>query len=83
MSWLARQPLVASIITGATRPDQLDANIKATAWALTADELAEIHQDHEVGRRRRSVIRVKGPLAALPPTTAGLAKPWPASSRPA
>ena len=42
MSWLARQPLVASIITGATRPDQLDANIKATAWALTSDELAEI-----------------------------------------
>jgi aryl-alcohol dehydrogenase-like predicted oxidoreductase len=42
MSWLARQPLVASIITGATKPDQLDANIKATAWTLTADELAEV-----------------------------------------
>jgi aryl-alcohol dehydrogenase-like predicted oxidoreductase len=42
MSWLARQPLVASIITGATKPDQLDANIKATAWALSAYELAEI-----------------------------------------
>ena len=42
MSWLARQPLVASIITGATKPDQLDANIKATAWPLTTAELAEI-----------------------------------------
>ena len=35
MSWLARRPMVASIIAGATRPEQLDANVKATDWALT------------------------------------------------
>jgi aryl-alcohol dehydrogenase-like predicted oxidoreductase len=42
MSWLAQHKLVASIIAGATRPDQLDANVKAVGWKLTADELAEV-----------------------------------------
>jgi aryl-alcohol dehydrogenase-like predicted oxidoreductase len=42
MSWLAQQPQVGSIIAGATKPEQLEANVKATGWKLTADELAEI-----------------------------------------
>jgi aryl-alcohol dehydrogenase-like predicted oxidoreductase len=42
MSWLAGRPLVASIITGATRPEQLDANVKAVGWKLTAEEMAEV-----------------------------------------
>jgi aryl-alcohol dehydrogenase-like predicted oxidoreductase len=42
MSWLAGRPGVASIITGATKPEQLQANVKTTGWKLTADELAEI-----------------------------------------
>jgi aryl-alcohol dehydrogenase-like predicted oxidoreductase len=42
MSWLAARPLVASIITGATRPEQLDANVKAVGWKLTAAEMAEV-----------------------------------------
>jgi aryl-alcohol dehydrogenase-like predicted oxidoreductase len=42
MSWLAGRPLVASIITGATRPDQLDANVKAVGWKLTPAEMAEV-----------------------------------------
>lgn len=41
-SWLAAQPVVASVIAGATRPEQLEANIKAADWALSPDELAEI-----------------------------------------
>jgi aryl-alcohol dehydrogenase-like predicted oxidoreductase len=41
-SWLAAQPLVACVIAGATRPEQLEANVKAADWALTADELAEV-----------------------------------------
>ena len=41
-SWLAAQPTVASVIAGATRPEQLDANLKAVDWALTPDELAQV-----------------------------------------
>ena len=42
MSWLAAQPLVDSIIAGATTPEQVQANVKAVNWRLTAEELAEI-----------------------------------------
>ncbi|MBN9011396.1 MAG: aldo/keto reductase, partial [Rhizobiales bacterium] len=42
MSWLAGRPSVASIIAGATKPHQLEANAKSTDWKLTAAELAEI-----------------------------------------
>jgi aryl-alcohol dehydrogenase-like predicted oxidoreductase len=41
-SWLAAQPVVSSVIAGATRPEQIAANVKAADWALTADDLAEI-----------------------------------------
>lgn len=41
-SWLAAQPVVSSVIAGATKPEQIAANVKAADWALTADELAEI-----------------------------------------
>ena len=41
-SWLAAQPIVACVIAGATRPEQLEANVKATDWALSTDELREI-----------------------------------------
>jgi aryl-alcohol dehydrogenase-like predicted oxidoreductase len=41
-SWLAARPTVASIIAGATRPEQIDANVKATGWTLTPEDLAEI-----------------------------------------
>jgi aryl-alcohol dehydrogenase-like predicted oxidoreductase len=42
MSWLAARPTVSSIIAGATRPEQIEANVKATFWKLTAEELSEI-----------------------------------------
>lgn len=41
-SWLAAQSVVSSVIAGATKPEQIAANVKAADWALTADELAEI-----------------------------------------
>ena len=41
-SWLARRPHIASIIAGATRPEQLEANAEATGWALTDAEMAEV-----------------------------------------
>jgi aryl-alcohol dehydrogenase-like predicted oxidoreductase len=41
-SWLAARPTVASVIAGATTPDQVEQNIKAIAWKLTSEELAEV-----------------------------------------
>lgn len=41
-SWLASRPAVASVIAGATKPEQIRANVAAAGWALTADDLAEI-----------------------------------------
>ncbi|HLI11222.1 MAG TPA: aldo/keto reductase [Alphaproteobacteria bacterium] len=41
-SWLAARPGVASVIAGATKPEQLAQNVKAVGWALTAEEMAEV-----------------------------------------
>jgi aryl-alcohol dehydrogenase-like predicted oxidoreductase len=41
-SWLLANPPVSSVIAGATRPEQLDANVKAGRWQLTSEELSEI-----------------------------------------
>jgi aryl-alcohol dehydrogenase-like predicted oxidoreductase len=41
-SWLAAHPVVASVIAGATRPDQIAANVSAADWALDGEDLAEI-----------------------------------------
>jgi len=41
-SWLAARPTVGSIIAGATRPEQIEANVKAADWALSAEDMAEI-----------------------------------------
>jgi aryl-alcohol dehydrogenase-like predicted oxidoreductase len=42
MSWLSAQPQIDSIIAGATKPEQLEVNVKAARWKQTADDLAEI-----------------------------------------
>jgi aryl-alcohol dehydrogenase-like predicted oxidoreductase len=41
-SWLLAQSPVASVIAGATKPEQLEQNVLAGRWQLTAEELAEI-----------------------------------------
>jgi aryl-alcohol dehydrogenase-like predicted oxidoreductase len=41
-SWLLARPPVASVIAGATKPEQLEANVKAADWTLTPEDLAEI-----------------------------------------
>ena len=41
-SWLAARPQVSSVIAGATRVEQVEENVKAIAWTLSADELAEV-----------------------------------------
>jgi aryl-alcohol dehydrogenase-like predicted oxidoreductase len=41
-SWLLAQPCLSSVIAGATRPEQIEANVKAAGWKLSAEELAQI-----------------------------------------
>jgi aryl-alcohol dehydrogenase-like predicted oxidoreductase len=41
-SWLAAQPTVASVIAGATTPDQVKSNAAAVNWNLTEKDLREI-----------------------------------------
>jgi aryl-alcohol dehydrogenase-like predicted oxidoreductase len=41
-SWLAARPQVASVIAGATRVEQVEQNVKAIDWKLSAEEIAEI-----------------------------------------
>lgn len=41
-SWLAARPTVASIIAGATKPEQIEGNVKAVSWELSAEEMKEI-----------------------------------------
>lgn len=41
-SWLAARPQVSSVIAGATRVEQIEQNVKAAEWKLTAEEMAEI-----------------------------------------
>src|SRR6202790_4513037 len=41
MSWLASRPFVASIIAGATSPQQVEQNVAAVGWALSPADLAE------------------------------------------
>jgi aryl-alcohol dehydrogenase-like predicted oxidoreductase len=41
-SWLAARPQVASVIAGATRVEQVEQNVKAIAWNLSVEELAQI-----------------------------------------
>ena len=41
-SWLLARPAVASVIAGATKPEQIEKNAKAAGWELSAEELAEV-----------------------------------------
>jgi aryl-alcohol dehydrogenase-like predicted oxidoreductase len=42
MSWLASRPYIPSIIAGATKPEQVEQNVAAVGWPLSATDLAEI-----------------------------------------
>lgn len=41
-AWLLARPGVASVIAGATKPEQLEQNVKAVDWKLSVAELEEI-----------------------------------------
>ncbi len=41
-AWLLAKPVVSSVIAGATKPEQVEANVKAAQLALSAAEVAEL-----------------------------------------
>lgn len=43
-SWLLSHKAVASVIAGATKPEQVEANAKAGDWKLTHDELNQVDE---------------------------------------
>ena len=49
-SWLAAQPVVSSIIAGATRPEQLAANVRAADWKLAPEDLQVIDRVMNLAR---------------------------------
>ncbi|MBO93115.1 MAG: aldo/keto reductase [Rhodospirillaceae bacterium] len=40
--WMASRPTTASIIAGATRPEQIDANVEAIGWVMSQSEIDEV-----------------------------------------
>ena len=44
IAWLLARPQVATVIAGATRPEQVEHNVAAATWMLSREDLAEV--DH-------------------------------------
>jgi aryl-alcohol dehydrogenase-like predicted oxidoreductase len=42
VSWLLTRPVVSSVIAGATKPEQIQANVAAAGWQLSQAELDEV-----------------------------------------
>ena len=42
--WMASRPTTASIIAGATKPEQIDANAAAVNWVLSQSEIDEVNK---------------------------------------
>ncbi len=41
-AWLLAKPFIGSVISGASVPEQVEQNVKAVGWALTAADMAEL-----------------------------------------
>jgi aryl-alcohol dehydrogenase-like predicted oxidoreductase len=44
MAWLLAEPQVCSVISGATNPDQVSENAKASDWNLSGEEMQELRE---------------------------------------
>ena len=44
VGWLASQQCVASVIAGATRPEQVAADVEAGSWRLAPEQLARVDE---------------------------------------
>ena len=49
IAWLLARRPVSSVIAGATKPEQVEANVAAAGWTLTAEDLAEIDRISPAG----------------------------------
>jgi aryl-alcohol dehydrogenase-like predicted oxidoreductase len=52
LSWLLSRPEVSTVIAGATKPEQVDANAKAAEWALSDADLKQIDEALGMGGAR-------------------------------
>jgi aryl-alcohol dehydrogenase-like predicted oxidoreductase len=50
IGWLAAQPIVVSVIAGATRPEQVERNARAGGWKPSAEDEAELDRIFPPGR---------------------------------
>lgn len=44
LNYLLRKPVVSSVLVGATKPHQLEDNLKATEWEMSADEVSHLDE---------------------------------------
>lgn len=44
LAWILRLPQISSVITGASTPDQIEANVAASGFRIPADALEEIEK---------------------------------------
>ena len=44
IAWLLSHPWLSTVIAGATKPDQLDANLIGAEWKLTAEEVTQVEE---------------------------------------
>ena len=49
IAWLLARPSVSSVIAGATKEEQIVANVKACDWQLSADDMDEIDRILGIG----------------------------------
>jgi aryl-alcohol dehydrogenase-like predicted oxidoreductase len=53
-AWLLAKPIVACVIAGASSPEQVDANVRAAGWTLSAEDLAEVDSITRAGEKHLS-----------------------------
>jgi aryl-alcohol dehydrogenase-like predicted oxidoreductase len=44
LNYLLRKPIVSSVLIGATKPHQIEDNIKATTWEMTTEDVAHLDE---------------------------------------
>lgn len=44
IAWLLSHPWVSTVIVGATKPEQIQENLKGAAWKMTPEEVARVEQ---------------------------------------
>ena len=84
--WLLSHPAVASVIAGASNPEQIQGNVRAGAWQPSAEVLARVDaiapRSSGAGASARRAVRTRA-SASPPPRRSGCpAAEWPAVRRP-